>query len=188
MSHSSFTTQLHRLSLLALALPAIGAAAQPAANAGCTVVAGAPRNQSPSDSQTNDRWNRLNFSFFDAVASAVASNDKVVQAFFPVESSDAARNTDSVLAEAAKAGCTKLVLVSVFSDQGKGEPELVFALRASPIQRQPSAAQPGTDLSLGTPEYEKEYRFPATASSFARVVPSRIAEQAVQDYLRSGKR
>lgn len=166
---------------LVLAVPALRIAAE-AAPAGCTVVAGGGRNQSLNDSQTNDHWNRLNFAFFDAAAEAVRANDAVVQAFFPVGSTDAAKNTDALLAQAAKSGCTRLAFFSVYSDASKLQPELVFSLRVSPIRRERSKSAPGANYSVGAVEYEKEYRFAATPTAIEKVVPSRIADQAVRDY------
>jgi hypothetical protein len=70
----------------------------------------------------------------------------------------------------------------VFSDASKPDTPLVFALRVAPIHRQAEAA------SVGAAAYEKEYRFAATPETLSSVVPSRIAEQAVRDYLQSVKR
>jgi len=159
-----------------LAVPA----ATHAATAPCTVVAGGGRIESSPDPQVNDRWNRLNFAFFDAAAEAIRAGEPVEQAFFPVGSADAAKNTASVLAQAVGAGCTRLAFFSVFSDAAQADAELVFSMRVWPIRRSPDAV-----AALGPLEYERDYRFVATPASFDKVVPSRIADQAVRDY-RSG--
>lgn len=171
--------------LLILALCAAGASAQPA-KPGCTVVAGGGRHLPAADSLIKDRWNRLNFSFFDATLTAVGANERVVQTFFPVESSDPKTNGDKALAEASKAGCGTVLFVSVFDDETQAEPELVFALKARAVQKNADRRSPPT--LAAAPLYEKEYRYPATPESLARVVPSRIAERAVDDYLRNAKR
>lgn len=171
---------------LVLAVAALGIPAE-AASAGCTVVAGGGRNSSFNDPQTNDRWNRLNFAFFDAAAEAVRANDTVEQAFFPVGSTDATKSNDALLAQAAKAGCTRLAFFSAYSDASKLRPELVFSLRVSPIRREGSTSAQGANYKVGAVEYEKEYRFAATPASFVKVVPSRIADQAVRDYRESRK-
>jgi len=174
--------------VVAVVLPLASHAASPGAPSGCTIVAGGGRTQSSSDSQINDRWNRLNFSFFDAAAEAVRANEPVEQAFFPVGSTDAAKNADAVLAQAAKAGCTRVAFVSVFGDSSKANPELVFSLRVSPIHREGTVLEPSAGATVGAVEYEKEYRFAATPASLDKVVPSRIADQAVRDYRASAKR
>lgn len=165
------------LAALLLALPLAGVAADPAPT-GCTVVAGGGRNLSTTDSRANEHWNRLNFSFYDAALTAFMSEGSVEQAFFSVEASDPAKNADAVLARASKAGCHRLAFVSVFSDVTRDDTPLVFALRVAPIR----------GARLGSEVYEKEYRFAATPETLSRVVPGRIAEQAVRDYLESVKR
>jgi len=173
----------HRfLAALLIALPLSCSAAGQATAGGCTVVAGGGRQAASADTRANDHWNRLNFSFFDATLTAAGASAEVVPAFFAVEASDAARNTDTVLAQAAKAGCTRLLSVSVFADDSKSDGELVFALRVSPIRKS------GDALSVGSVEYEREYRFNATPASLNKAVPSRIAEQALNDYLGARKR
>lgn len=171
---------------LLLEAAALGVPAE-AASAGCTVVAGGGRKATFNDSQTNDTWNRLNFAFFDAAAEAVRANDAVEQAFFPMGSTNATKSTDALLAQAAKAGCTRLAFFSVYSDASKLQPELVFSLRVSAIRRESSTSAQGTNYKVGAVEYEKEYRFVATPASFEKVVPSRIADQAVRDYRESHK-
>ncbi|CAG1018707.1 hypothetical protein BURC_03515 [Burkholderiaceae bacterium] len=178
------------LATLLLVLGAAGAAAQqaaPAAAAGCTVVAGGGRHLPVDDTLLKDRWNRLNFSFFDAASAAVGAERRVVQTFFPVESSDPKKNDALALAEAAKAGCATVLFVSVFDDEAQAEPELVFALKALAVQKKAGRKQ-APQFAAGAALYEKEYRYPATPDSLARVVPARIAERAVDDYLRSVKR
>jgi hypothetical protein len=160
-------------------------AAEPANGSACTIVAGGGRNALSNDTQVNDRWNRLNFSFFDAAAEAIRASSPVEQAFFAVGSTDAAKNAEVMMAQAAKSGCTRIAFFSVFSDQGKLGAELVFSLRVSSIRRAAggsSASAPAARPSIGAVEYEKEYRFAATPASFDKVVPSRIADEAVRDY------
>jgi hypothetical protein len=180
---------LHRTLLAAsLLAPLLCAAADPLQPAGCTVVAGGGRNLSADDPEANERWNRLNFSFYDAALTAFMSEGSVEQAFFAVQANDPGKNADAVLARAAKAGCHRLAMVSVFSDVSKPDTPLVFALRVAPLHRPADATQPGAAVRMGAAAYEKEYRFPATPETLAKVVPSRIAEQAVRDYLQSVKR
>lgn len=152
--------------------------------AGCTVVAGGGRDLSSSDPEANERWNRLNFSFYDAALTAFMSEGGVEQAFFSVEANDPVKNADAVLARAARAGCHRLAFVSVFSDRSKPDAPLVFMLRVATVHRPAGAAR----ISLGPAPYEKEYRFAATPETLSQVVPSRIAEQAVRDYLQTVKR
>ena len=144
------------------------------------------------DTQINDRWNRLNFSFFDAAAEAVRASEPVEQAFFPVGSTDVQKNAEAMLAQAAKAGCKRIAFFSVFSVRAQADAELVFSLRVSPIQHKADAASGvaagAAGLSVGAVEYEREYRFDATPDSFDKVVPSRIADQAVRDYRASARR
>jgi hypothetical protein len=181
--------RLHRLLLATSLLASLPcAAADPAGPTGCTVVAGGGRNLSTTDAAANERWNRLNFSFYDAALTAFMSEGKVEQAFFSVESTDPRKNADAMLARAAQAGCDRLALVSVFSDPSKPDTPLVFALRVAPLLRQPGGAAPQAQVRVGTAAYEKEYRFAATPETLSNVVPSRIAEQAVRDYLESTKR
>jgi len=170
---------------LAIALPLSCAAAGAGTATGCTVVAGGGRQIASADPRANDHWNRLNFSFFDATLTAAGATVDVVPAFFAVEAGDAAKNTDMVLAQASKSGCTRLLSVSVYGDDSKADGELVFALRVSPIQKSGSASGA---LSVGTVEYEREYRFTATPASLNKAVPSRIAEQALNDYLGARRR
>jgi hypothetical protein len=186
-----FACAAFRLFFLAwLTAPWAAVAAEAAARPGCTIVAGGGRNSTSSDSQVNDRWNRLNFSFFDAAAEAVRAEEPVEQAFFAVGSNDAARNAETMLAQAAKSGCRRIAFFSVFSDQDKADAELVFSLRVSPIRHQAPAVSGASaaNFSLGEIEYEREYRFPATPASFDKVVPSRIADLAVRDYRASRRR
>lgn len=158
-------------------------AAEPPASAGCTLIAGGGL-QASLDAEGNERWNRLNFSFYDAALTALAASDKVEQAFFPIASADPAKMQETLLAQAAKAGCMRVLWVSVFNDLSKSAPELVFALRGAPLQRLAGA----NGLTVGAAEFDKEYRYAATPTTLAKVVPSRIAEQAVQDYLAHRKR
>jgi hypothetical protein len=174
------------LSFLSLSFPLAAAAAD--MSPACVLVAGGGRQISSADADANNHWNRLNFSFFDAALTAVGFDKRIEQAFFSVESADPGKNTDALLAQAAKAGCDKLMALSVFNDPSKADDELVFALRVSPIFRQPKAASGAAAASLGPAEYEKEYRYLANPATLGKVVPSRIAEQAVLDYQRSVKR
>lgn len=175
--------------LFTLLLPLLAQAGQtaerPEPAVGCTIVAGGGRNAMSSDTQINDNWNRLNFSFFDAAVEAVRACEPVEQAFFPAGSTDAAKNAEVILAQAARSGCTRVAFFSVFSDPGGDDGELVFSMRVAPIRRGigvPGESMPGAGLSLGAIDYEKEYRFTATPDSLDKVVPSRIADQAVRDY------
>ena len=163
--------------MLAACVPALAAPAAPTST-GCTVVAGGGRSPAFSDSRLNDRWNQLNFAFFDAAAEAVRDGGEVEQAFFPVGANDAAKNSQQLLAQATKAGCLRVAQVAVFNDLSSAQPELVFSLRVLPVQRQAGDAAP----VVGAAEYEKEYRYPATLESFEQVVPSRIADRAVREY------
>lgn len=181
-------------SLLAVALVLPGGArvsaqpgGPPAAAGACTVVAGGGRQLLVDDTLLKDRWNRLNFSFFDAAAAAVGAERPMVQTFFPVEASDPKKNDERALAEAAKAGCTTVLFVSVFDDETGSEPELVFALSARAVQVDPRRRH-SPRFAAGAALYQKEYRYPATPDSLARVVPGRIAERAVDDYLKNVKR
>lgn len=176
----SIPTSRHALAAFAIALatafvPAL--AATKAAPGGCTVVAGGGRSPAFSDSRLNDRWNQLNFAFFDAAAEAVRADGEVEQAFFPVGVNDAASNSQVLLAQATKAGCLRVAQVAVFNDVSRAEPELVFSLRVQPIQRSTDAP-----AVVGAVEYEKEYRFPATLETFEQLAPSRIADRAVREY------
>ena len=162
---------------LAACEPTLAAPAAPS-SAGCTVVAGGGRTPAFSDSQLNDRWNQLNFAFFDAAAEAVRDGGEVEQAFFPVGANDAAKNSQQLLAQATKAGCLRVAQVAVFNDLSSAQPELVFSLRVLPVQRPAGDAAP----VVGAAEYEKEYRYPATLETFEQVVPSRIADRAVREY------
>lgn len=164
--------------LLLVALVCAAPAAFAAPQAGCTIVAGGGRTALSADPQMNDRWNRLNFSYFDAAAEAVREGGDVEQAFFPAGSTDAASNSQALLAQASKAGCLRVAQVAVYNDASRAEPELVFSLRVSPIRPGSAGAPP----SVGAAEYEKEYRYPATPESFDQVVPSRIADRAVREY------
>jgi hypothetical protein len=178
----------HRLLIAAcLVAPLAGHAADPEVPAGCTIVAGGGRNLSANDPAANERWNRLNFSFYDAALTAFMSEGNVEQAFFAVESNDPRKNADALLARAAQTGCHRLAFVSVFSDASKPDAPLVFALRVAPLHRPAGGSQPEARVSMGA-AYEKEYRFQATPETLSQVVPSRIAEQAVRDYLQSVKR
>jgi len=179
MSLRTAARPLHLVLALALAAcaPALAAPASPSP-VGCTVVAGGGRSPAFSDSQLNDRWNQLNFAFFDAAAEAVRDDGEVEQAFFPVGANDAAKNSQQLLAQATKAGCLRVAQVAVFNDLSSAQPELVFSLRVLPVQRRPGDAA----AVVGAAEYEREYRYPATLESFEQVVPSRIADRAVRDY------
>ena len=163
---------------LAASAPALAASAATPSPVGCTVVAGGGRSPAFSDSQLNDRWNQLNFAFFDAAAEAVRDGGEVEQAFFPVGANDATKNSQALLAQATKAGCLRVAQVAVFNDASRAEPELVFSLRVLPIQRAAGDSAP----VVGAAEYEKEYRYPATLETFEQVVPSRIADRAVREY------
>jgi hypothetical protein len=168
---------------LALACP-MAHATEPPTSAGCTLIAGGGLQSGSLDAEGKERWNRLNFSFYDAALTALAASDKVEQAFFPIASADPAKMQETLLAQAAKAGCMRVLWVSVFNDLSKAAPELVFALRGAPLQRLAGA----NGLTVGAAEFDKEYRYAATPATLAKVVPSRIAEQAVQDYLAHRKR
>ncbi|GEM_PF-6565207 len=149
------------------------------------VVFGQGRPPPSADSQVNDRWNRLNFSFHDALHEQLAEvGMKVVPVFLAVQSADLAASAEQVRRAAAGAGCSRLLASTVFNDAGKATEELVFVVSAAPISRKDSAAAPRVEAV----EYRKEYRFPATTTSFAQVVPSRIAAQALRDLPERWKR
>jgi len=166
------------LGVLAWGAAALAAPAAASAAGGCTVVAGGGRSPAFSDSRLNDRWNQLNFAFFDAAAEAVRDGGEVEQAFFPVGANDADKNSQVLLAQATKAGCLRVAQVAVFNDVSHAEPELVFSLRVLPIQRAAGDAAP----QVGAAEYEREYRYPATLETFEQIAPSRIADRAVREY------
>ncbi|HJV60476.1 MAG TPA: hypothetical protein VJ743_05995 [Albitalea sp.] len=172
---------------LALAALLAGIAAGPAAAAGCTVLAGGGRSTS-ADPRELEGWNRLNFSFFDAALTAVGASRQVVPTFLTLGTADAARLSDSVVAKAVEQGCRQLMMVSVFDDPSKPEGELVFALHVAPLRAAGGASAAAGRVSVGATEYEREYRYAATPATLSKVVPSRIAEQAVRDYLQSAAR
>ena len=181
------TTRGSSLACITLALAAGGAWAQATANKPCTLVVGAGRDHSVHDSALNNRWNQLNFTFFDAAIEPMRAAGPVEMAFFPVEAGDAARHTDKLLAQAQKNGCNRLVLFSVYSDASKPEPDLVFAMRVSPIHRVADAKK-RVSYSLGAAEYEREYRYATTPEVLDKVAPGRIADQALRDYAAARKR
>jgi len=153
--------------VLAVASPSIAGAAD------CTIVFGQGRAPASADSQVNDRWNRLNFSFHDALQDQLSEGGlKVVPVFLAVQSAGAAVEAEKLRRAALDAGCSKLLSSTVFSDTSKAVEELVFVVSAAPI-RKGRRVEPAA--------YKKEYRFPATSASFRQVVPSRIAAQAVRD-------
>jgi hypothetical protein len=156
---------------VALSCPLAGFAAD------CAVVFGQGRPPPSADSLVNDHWNRLNFSFHDAFQELLAEGGlKVVPVFLSVQSADLAANAERVRMAAEEAGCSKLLSTRVFSDDAKPTPELVFAVSASAMGKQ--AAVPAR---AGSAQYSKEYRFPATPTALAKVVPSRLAAQAARD-------
>ncbi|RQP25061.1 hypothetical protein [Piscinibacter terrae] len=172
------TSLARRSACLLAAVLSFPLLARSAAPAGCTLVAGGGRAPLSADSQVNDRWNRLNFSFFDATAEAARETGDVEQAFFAAGATDTARNLQSLLSQASKAGCLRVAQVAVFTDDTRPEPELVFSLRVSPVKQDAA----GSAASLGAAEFEKEYRYPATPESLGQVVPSRIADRAMREY------
>lgn len=180
-------TMTRRVAGIALALAAGSAWAQHATNNACTLVAGGGRDYSVHDSALNNRWNQLNFTFFDAAIEPMRAAGPVEMAFFSVEDGNAARNTDKLLAQAQKNGCNRLVLLSVYSDASKPEPELVFAMRVSPIHRVVDAKKRAS-FTLGRAEYEREYRYVTTPEVLDQVAPGRIADQALRDYATAKKR
>jgi hypothetical protein len=185
---------LARLISLVLAAPLACAAADAPSASACTVLAGGGRQALP-DAQANEGWNRLNFSFFDAALTALSAQQDVVPAFFTLGSRDAAQSADAALAQASRQGCARVMLVSVYDDDSKPEGELVFSVRAAPLRTPGAASAPAATrgdslrtLAASAPDYEREYRYLATPATLSKVVPSRIAEQAVRDYLASVKR
>jgi hypothetical protein len=145
--------------------------------ADCVVLFGQGRVPPSADTLVNDRWNRLNFSFHDAFQDLLAEQGlKVVPVFLAVQQADAAANAERLRKAAEEAGCSRLLSLRVFSDEGRAAQDLVFAVSAAPIRKNGS---PGA--SLAAVEYAKEYRYPATPESLARVVPSRIAAEAMRD-------
>jgi hypothetical protein len=143
----------------------------------CAVLFGQGRLPPSADSQANDRWNRLNFSFHDALQDQLSETGlKPVPVFLAVQSADAAANAERVRKAAEEAGCSRLLTSSVFSDDARPTPELVFVLTAAPVRRASGAA-----ASVAPVEYRKEYRFAATPEGLAKVVPSRLAAQALRE-------
>lgn len=169
-----------------LACAALLGSAAAWAGPACTIVAGGGRDFSANDASLNNRWNQINFTFFDAAVESLRDSGPVEMAFFPVENTDTGQNTDKLLTQARKNGCNRLVLLSVFSDHTKPEPELVFAMRVSPIHS--VNAKKGAAYSLGAAEYERAYRYATTPEVLNTVAPGRIADQAVRDYRASRKR
>ena len=145
--------------------------------ADCAILFGQGRVAPSADTLVNDHWNRLNFSFHDAFQYLLAEEGlKVVPVFLTVQQVDAAANTESLRKAAAEGGCSRLLSLRVFSDEGRAAQDLVFAVSAAPIRKSGSEGP-----TLAAVEYTKEYRYPATPESLARVVPSRIAAQAMRD-------
>jgi hypothetical protein len=164
--------------VLAMAIPLAGHAAD------CAVVFGQGRPPPSPDSQVNDHWNRLNFSFHDAFQELLAEGGlKVVPVFLSVQAADLAANAERVRRAAADAGCSRLVSTRVFSDDAKATPELVFAVSASAVK-----FATGAQAQVDKADYTKEYRFPATPAALAGVVPSRLAAQAARDLPEAWKR
>ena len=160
--------------LLLLALPSIASAAD------CAVVLGHGRPPASADALVNDRWNRLNFSFHDALQEQLSEAGlKVVPVFLAVQSADTASQADKLRRAAADRGCSRVLSSTVFSDTSKAVEELVFVVSATPI-RQGKRVEPAA--------YKKEYRFPATSTSLQQVMPSRLAAQAVRDLPAQWKR
>ena len=100
---------------------------------------------------------------------------KVVPVFLSVQSADPVANAERVRKAAYEAGCSRLSSTRVFSDEAKPTPELVFAVSASAVGKQAAVPQ------ASPAQYSKEYRFPATPTALAQVVPSRLAAQAARD-------
>ncbi len=164
----------------ALAWAWASAAAGPAAAVAvpCRLVVGGGTVASPGFPVDTNDWNRLNFSFYDAVNDAFAADAKPVETLFFVAASgdDGARNADAVLRKALDRGCDEVVRTSVFGDGSADPAELVFRLSMAPV----SAAYGG---SLGAPTWMHEYRYPASDGALARVSPNRVGERAVRDAL-----
>jgi hypothetical protein len=143
----------------------------------CAVLFGQGRLPPSADSQVNDHWNRLNFSFHDALQDQLSDAGlKPVPVFLALQSADAAANAERVRKAAEEAGCSRLLTSSVFSDEAGRTPELVFVLTAAPVRR-----AGGAEARIAPAEYRKEYRFAVTPEQLAKVVPSRLAAQAMRD-------
>lgn len=169
-----------------LLLPPGRSAAAPQAD--CILLAGGGRSAA-ADPQINEGWNRLNFAFFDAALTLLGTTRHVVPTFFTLGAGDPTGRGDQLLRDAARNGCTQIMITTVFDDPGKAGDELVFAVRVVPVQWQPSAARGDASRPRwGPPQYQREYRFAATPATLSKVVPSHIAQQAVDGYLAKGKR
>jgi hypothetical protein len=145
--------------------------------ADCAILFGQGRLPPSTDTLVNDHWNRLNFSFHDAFQYLLSEEGlKVVPVFLTVQSVDAAANAERLRKAAEEGGCSRLLSLRVFSDEGRAAQDLVFAVTAAPIRK--NGSEGATPAAV---EYTKEYRYPATPESLARVVPSRIAAQAMRD-------
>ena len=168
----------------ALALPSLCRAAGAAPDAGCTLLAGGAPMPALA-ARDAEGWNRLNFSFFDAVLTAMSAQGRTEQAFFAVDAPDPGHIAQALHTQAARAGCTRLMAVRVFNAASDpNNEELVFSVRVSPVRPSEKSTGSGEQAGPGPVVYQREYRYKATPESLARVVPSRIGEQAVQDYLR----
>jgi hypothetical protein len=163
--------RIRLLFLVGLLCPVVALAAD------CAILFGQGRLPPSTDTLVNDHWNRLNFSFHDAFQYLLTEEGlKVVPVFLTVQSVDAAANAERLRKAAEEGGCSRLLSLRVFSDEGRAAQDLVFAVSAAPIRK-----SGGDGATLAAAEYTKEYRYPATPESLARVVPSRIAAQAMRD-------
>jgi hypothetical protein len=171
--------------LLALLVMVAGrpsdALAQPTAPP-CTLLLGHGRNFDPAQAAQNQRWDRLNQVFNQAVREVLEeAGQRSVALVLPVSATDLAQNLLQVLDEAGRQGCSQVLETTVFANPGTQA--LIARLRLYPLldSKGPLAAQ--ARPRMGSVSFTSQRDFDLSPRGLERLRPQTLGREMGQEAL-----
>lgn len=152
-----------------------GAAAMAQATAPCTLVIGQGRFPAADDPSHNGNWDDINRTLATQVAAELASAGlRTYRMLVPVNFEDVPAIVASVLDNARREGCDRVVETSMFV--ASADDVIVARLRAYPVG--------GTPPRIGDPLHTAQQEYPNTQRNRDRLQPAALGRELAQDYLK----
>lgn len=152
-----------------------GVAALAQAQAPCTLVIGQGRYPSPDNPAHNTNWDDINRTLATQVAAELAAAGlRTFRMLVPVNFDDVPAIVASVLDNARREGCDRVVETSLFVVAA--DDLLVARLRAYPVS--------GTPPRIGDPLHTAQQEYPNTQRNRDRLQPATLGRELARDYLK----
>lgn len=156
-------------------LCAAAALAQTPGPPACTLVVGQGRFPAADDPAYNSNWDDINRTLATQVAAELAGAGlRTYRLLVPVNFDDVAAIVASVLDNARREGCDRVVETSLFV--AAADDVIVARLRAYPVL--------GTPPRIGDPTHTAQQEYPNTQRNRDRLQPAALGRELAQGYLK----